>query len=521
MIFMQLRLALCLILGAFATAQSPLTTTFASNNGQAGNMFDLRSLTDIVVDSFDVNLDSGTWDLEVWTSNAGSHVGVEQDATQWTQVASFPGVVSNGADVPTPLGGCLNIQLTTGVTQGFYVTVANGNAINYTTGAGFPVGSLYTANSDLEFYAGTGNAYQFGSVFGNATSSRVWNGNINYTLGTSASCASQASKTTFGVGCYETAASFYEVLTASGMDLGGMKITGTATSFGYDITTAASGWTGPGPAATVMALGDDDFQDSATVGGTLGVWVGSNGNIALNGANSSGFTPSVSTMLTNPETGIYAWTDLQPLSGGGTNGDIFYEENGTVATVTYDGVDGWNTGDPNSIQFTYDTATGDFSILFGTVSSLNPEDWLVGYSIGGPSLDGGPTDISAGAFSTPAADTPGLALDSNAPKLGNNWDLQVSDAGASPLAFLYFGSAAVDPGVDLGSVGAPGCSAYTNADLSSFALTVSSGNASLCLPVPNDPALAGGSVSVQAAAATTLNALTVVTSNGLLGTFGN
>ena len=328
----------------------------------------------------------------------------------------------------------------------------------------------------------------------------------------------QASKITYGVGCYETAASFYEVLTTSGMDLGGMKITGTATSFGYDITTAASGWTGPGPTATVMALGDDDFQDSATVGGTLGVWVGSNGNIALNGANSSGFTPSVSTMLTNPETGIYAWTDLQPLSGGGTNGDIFYEENGTVATVTYNGVDGWNTGDPNSIQFTYDTATGDFSILFGTVSSLNPEDWLIGYSVGGPSLDGGPTDISAGAFSTPAADTPGLALDSNAPVLGGVWDLQLNNTNG--WSFIFFGDTAIDPGVDLTPLGAPGCFVYTSANLASYKLLASGGVANVSVSIPNDPALNGASLAAQGTAGTALNALTIATSNGLLGTFG-
>ena len=218
---------MCLALGAVATAQSPLTTTFAANNGQAGNMFDLRPLTDVVVDSFDVNLNSGTFDLEVWTSNAGSFIGVEQDATQWTLVASFPGVVSNGPDVPTPLGGCLDLVLTSGTTQGFYVTTTTGG-IRYTTGAGFPVGSLYAANADLEFYAGTGNVYQFGTFFGNATASRVWNGNINYTTGTSSNCSLQASKTTYGAGCYETAASFYEVLTATGMDLGGMKVTATA-----------------------------------------------------------------------------------------------------------------------------------------------------------------------------------------------------------------------------------------------------------------------------------------------------
>ncbi|MGC6489052.1 MAG: hypothetical protein ACON4Z_15495, partial [Planctomycetota bacterium] len=45
-----------------------LTTTFASNNGQAGNMFDLRpGNAPVVIDCFDVNLDAGTWDLEVYT----------------------------------------------------------------------------------------------------------------------------------------------------------------------------------------------------------------------------------------------------------------------------------------------------------------------------------------------------------------------------------------------------------------------------------------------------------------------
>ena len=503
---------------------STLTTTFAHNNGQAGNMFDIvaNNAAGVTIDSFDVNLSSGTFDMEVYVKTApGTFVGSEGNAADWTLVGSATGIVSNGAGVPTPLPISVCTFVPAGATQAFYVTTTTGG-IRYTTN-GAPWGSLYASNADLDFNAGSGNVYPFGSAFGNTTSSsRVWNGNINYSVGNnSCSLPSNASATTYGNGCYQFSASFYEVLTAAGMDLGGVKITGTATSLGYDITTAASGWTGPGLSAQAMALGDDDFQDSATVGGTLGVWVGSNGNIALNGANSNGFTPSVSTMLTNPETGIYAWTDLQPASGGGSNGDVFYEENGTVATVTYNGVDGWNTGDPNSIQFTYDTATGDWSILFGTVSGLNPEDWLVGYSPGGASLDPGATDISAGPFSIGSVDAAALALNSNAPKLGNNWDLQVSEAGASPLAFLYFGSAAVDPGVDLGSVGAPGCSAYTNADLSSFALTVSSGNASLCLPVPNDPALAGGSFSVQAAAATTLNALTVVTSNGLLGTFGN
>ena len=495
-----------------------LTTTFASNNGQAGNMFDLRPLTDIVLDSFDVNLDSGTWDLEIWTSNVGSHVGVEQDASQWTLIASYSGVTSNGPDVPTPLGGCLELVLTAGSTQGFYVTVSNGTSINYTNSA-LSVGSLFTSNTDLEFYAGTGNVYAFGGVFGGATSSRIWNGNINYTTGSASLCTLQASKTKFGSGCYDAAASFYEVLTASSMDLGGVTITGTATATGYDISTAPSTWTGAGVGAANLNLGDDDSVDSATVGGTLGVHVGSNGWLALGGGNSTSFTPSVTTMLANPSTAIYAWTDLQPLSGGGSNGDVFYEENGTVATVTFDGVDGWNTADPNSIQFVYDTASGDFSISFGAVSTLNPEDWLVGYSVGGPSLDGGPTDLSAGPFSTPAADASALSLDSNLPELGGSWDLQLDNADGT-LAFFFFGDTALDPAYDFAAIGGDGCFGYTNANIDCIMQPVTAGTAVLSINVPNDPSLVGGTLAVQGTAATTLNAMTFATSNGLLASVG-
>ena len=90
--------------------------------------------------------------------------------------------------------------------------------------------------------------------------------------------------------------------------------------------------------------------------------------------------------------GVYAWTDLQP----NTAGLVVYEEDVLTgqARVTYDGVPGWNTPDPCYIQIDYNVLTGDWAIRFGTVGFANPEDWLVGYSPGGASLDPGPTDIS-------------------------------------------------------------------------------------------------------------------------------
>ena len=57
---------------------------------------------------------------------------------------------------------------------GIYVTCTNGTGINYTTGTGFLVGDVYASNADLNFYAGTGNVYPFGAVFGPPSASRIF-----------------------------------------------------------------------------------------------------------------------------------------------------------------------------------------------------------------------------------------------------------------------------------------------------------------------------------------------------------
>ena len=111
-------------------------------------------------------------------------------------------------------------------------------------------------------------------------------------------------------------------------------------------------------------------------------------------------------------------------------------------------------------------------------------------------------------------------LDSNTPRLGSVWQLQLDNCGASPLAFFFFGDTVVDPGVDLTSVGAPGCSAYTNANLGAFANLVAVGSSQFNLLLPSTPSLVGSAISVQGTAATAANALTVATSNGLSGVVG-
>jgi len=84
---------------------------------------------------------------------------------------------------------------------------------------------------------------------------------------------------------------------------------------------------------------------------------------------------------------------------------------------------------------------------------------------------------------------------------------------------FFFGSAAVNPGVDLGFIGAPGCFAYTNADLAAV-LEIGVGSVATSLAVPNNPALAGAALTVQATASSPANAWGIATSNGLTGTIG-
>lgn len=167
---------LCLLVVATAPAQS-LTTTFASNNGQSGNMFDVVALSDVTINDLDVNLDPGSWTVEVYVVTAGTtFVGNETNAGAWTLVGTAS-VTSAGTNVATNLGLSLGYTVTTGSTQGFYVTVNNGSGMNYTNGT--TLGAVFASDANMQILEGVGKSYPFGSTF----TPRVWNGTIHYTTG--------------------------------------------------------------------------------------------------------------------------------------------------------------------------------------------------------------------------------------------------------------------------------------------------------------------------------------------------
>jgi hypothetical protein len=150
-----------------------ITTTFASNNRQSGNMFNTNIvwLPGLRIEQFALNLLPGTWNVEVYT-RSGSYVGNETNPAAWTLRDSLAGLVSAGTNQPT-LWNVNDFDIGPGV-NAFYMRVANGTAMNYTNGTS--EGALYTSDANIQIFQGTGNAGFFGQQF----RPRVWNGSIYY-----------------------------------------------------------------------------------------------------------------------------------------------------------------------------------------------------------------------------------------------------------------------------------------------------------------------------------------------------
>ena len=117
-------------------------------------------------------------------------------------------------------------------------------------------------------------------------------------------------------------------------------------------------------------------------------------------------------------------------------------------------------------------------------------------------------------------DTPALSLAGDFPVLGGTFTLTVGNVQpVLPIAVLLFGDAQA-PGIDLGFLGAPGCRAWTNGNLTSLSAPVTGATATLPIGIPANSALVGVFFTTQAAAFTAANTLGVATSNGLQWTVG-
>lgn len=153
-----------------------ITTTYASNNGLAGIMFDVIADSNLTINGMYTNLsvDSGVFEIYYKT---GTFIGYEQNSSVWTLLGSS-NVISNGINIPTHLPIPFSIAMNTGDTIAFYVTNTTGGSsgLRYTNATG--TGALFISNGALSIYIGKGVTYPFGS--GSIFNDRAWNGTLNY-----------------------------------------------------------------------------------------------------------------------------------------------------------------------------------------------------------------------------------------------------------------------------------------------------------------------------------------------------
>jgi len=221
-----------------------------------------------------------------------------------------------------------------------------------------------------------------------------------------------------------------------------------------------------------------------------------------------------------------AWHDWRTGSapGAGGLGTIHFDvdPSNTAVYVTWNGVGEFNGSlTPSTFQVAIFN-TGQIEYRYGSINYQDPlfEGTVVGWSQGLGALDPGSRDLSATMpFFTTTVDGPlPLALHASpAPLLGTAVTLTTDNVPASVLLsanILSFGQ--VNPGIDLGGIGAPGCQQLIATAGSSTLIEFGSPTASRTLNIPVGPIWVGVTLYSQAASLVPgVNSLGLLTSNGV------
>ncbi|MFT4842175.1 MAG: hypothetical protein ACI8UD_004286 [Planctomycetota bacterium] len=533
----SLFLPLAAALAVAALPAQTLTTTFAGGNGQAGNMFDLQAVIPVTITGFDVNLDAGTWDMEVYTLAPNlPYLPDVANPTAWTLVGSTTGLLSLGANVPTPLPIALSVPIAAGEVQAFYVTVTNGTAINYTNGT--TTGALFASTPQLQFFEGAGVAYPFAANF----NPRNFNANIHYTF-----AAGFATKEKYGSPCDFPSQFGEHFAQGAPVDLantswlmidtgGGTWDVSQTAGFPYDAATPqASGieirdptnpWFGAftssscacwDDATVVMTpvTGGLTYPDPATglsvpftqisinTNGTIRVGdQGADNSFAYNGGN-SGFVSSVFQGTAGPLLPQFAlfFNDLDLDAAG----SLWVEDNGGQLRITWDGVPNWDAaaGVPsamNDLQITFipGLVIYSFGPNVGNGGSASNEG-IVGWSQGDGSTDNRldwTVDMTA---YTSGSGFVGPSTDATAPPvLGTSFSVVVD--GLSPTAIIggvVYGLTQLSPGIPLGGLLGINCDLLASTDLILLGVPVAGTYTDAPFAVPLNPVLSGSIIAAQ------------------------
>jgi hypothetical protein len=508
-------------IAAGLTAQSPLTTLFASNNsGDVGGtvLFNLTVHATVNITQVDCNTTTtagtaGTLDIRTCPA---SYLGNEQNAAAWTTVSAGNPLVTAPSNTPT---SCL---LATPVTlaPGSYGVMLKATGFQHAyTNATQPSPNNLFASAELTLGAGAAQNAEYSPPF----TPRVANATIHYVVGTSF-----AFRQPFGAGCYAFGHAFYERFPAHTFDLAGTA--GSANTCmlvpngigGYVLVAGASRFFTP--LAPPLPLGNDAVSGPLPLPFTLmfpgGVTnelrIGSNGVVFPTANWIIDASPSVAELLAGPNRFCLAWKDLDPAAGGAVHFDV--DPGNQAVYCTW--LDVPDAGAPaGTSSNTMQMAIFDSGLIELRYQVMDPaREAIVGHGQGGGVPDPGPIDISAvlasGHNTGPGAVPLALAASAR-PILGTTFQLVTTNALLAPVGASIVSLARLDPALELGAQGMPGCWQYIAPDSVRFFFPAA-GTANVPITLPGSPVFAGLDLFSQSAVFVAgFNNLGVLTSNGL------
>ncbi len=337
-----------------------------------------------------------------------------------------------------------------------------------------------------------------------------------------------AANANYGVGCYNISATAYEAFPANTIDLAGQSVRLTPNANGgYDA--------GPGVGsnfvhtAASLGLGDDTtalFTMPAAFsfpgGSTTDLRICSNGYIWLDGTSTAAdFSPSTAELFSNPARICPLWADGVPDGATGVQ-NVFAEYDAATNKVYISYVNipiFGGVGGILDLQTELDLASGAIEIRYGaSLSCGNVSIAGIAPGVGVSVVNAGSVDFGAAGFSTNATESLPLALaGTSAPVLGTSLGFQADNIPASQVLSLYVMSAGqINPGLDLGSIGAPGCSAFVSLPELVTIDLLTQPSASVSYAIPADAALVDLEIYSQAISFVAgVNAFGMITSNGV------
>jgi hypothetical protein len=343
----------------------------------------------------------------------------------------------------------------------------------------------------------------------------------------------KATSTNNGTGCYPSGRSFHQLFANLNLfDLAGTTLRLTPNnSGGYDVLRlAATAFWPHGPFG--LGMGDEQVVPCLLPAGfgnglvfpggvTSVLGVCSNGYLWLGNDLNADYSPSVASLLTNPTARLAPfWADLLPDAAH----DVFYDidPSGNAVYVTYDNVPTFEIGGSVALQVAI-ANTGVIEYRFGAIAGAPTTEVLTGFSPGNGAMDPGTRDLSAFAsFATSAPEMPPLTLTANPPRIGRSVTHTISNIPPAALLSARMLGIVPRPGLDLGSLGAPGCALWIDNQSAASTLMLGGPTATATVQIPNELSLLGVTVIAQGLSLVPgINALGIETTNQNVLWIGN